>query len=99
MEHLHDSKITKRLEIQGTLIGLFYYASRNRKGRQPIQNRLLFMRVISYQWNTDEKLSNDILRIKMKRTFFPYFKDKIIQDKPDGVTSGFFLRVGQQDLV
>ncbi len=42
-------------------IGFFYDTSRNRKGRQAIQNGLLFKRAISYHWNTDEKLSNDIL--------------------------------------
>ncbi len=64
---------------------LFYDASWTRKGRQSIQNRLLFMRSIVYRWNTEKKLSDDIIRTEMKQTFFPYFKDKIIP-VPDGVT-------------
>ncbi len=75
-------------------VGLFYDASRTQKGQQSIQNRLLFMRSIVYPWNTEKKLSDDIIRIDMKRTFFPYFKDKIIP-VPDGATNGFFPRVGQ----
>ncbi len=69
--------------------GLFYDALRTRKGRQSIQNRLLFMRSIGYPWNTEKKLSDDIIRIEKKQTFFPYFKDKIMP-MPDGAISGFF---------
>ncbi len=45
------------------------------------------MRFIIYPWNTEKKL-NDIIRIEMNSTFFPYFNDKIIP-VPDGVTNGF----------
>ncbi len=48
------------------------------------------MRSIMYPWNTEKRLSDDIIRIEMKRSFFPYFKDKIIPDSPDGATNGFF---------
>jgi hypothetical protein len=92
---LHKRLMTAYFEErQQPDVGLFYDASRTQKGRQSIQNRLLFMRSIVYPWNTEKKLSNDITRIEMKRTFFPYFKDKIIS-VPDGATSGFFPRVGQ----
>jgi hypothetical protein len=47
------------------------------------------MRSIVNPWNTEKKLSDDIIKIEMKRTFFPYFKDKIIS-VPNGATSGFF---------
>ncbi len=59
-------------------VGLFYDASRTREGRQSILDRLLFMCSIVYPWNTEKKLSDDMIRIEMKRTFFPHFKDKII---------------------
>jgi hypothetical protein len=55
-------------------IGMFFDSSRTRKGRQSIQNRLMFMRSISYPWNSNLELSNDLLRVTMKRTFFPYYK-------------------------
>ena len=70
-------------------VGHLNNASRTSKGRQSIQNRLLFMRSIVYPWNTEKKLSDDMIRIEMKRTFFPYFKDEIIP-VPDGATSVFF---------
>ncbi len=70
-------------------VGLFYDASWTHKGRPSIQNSLLFMCSIVYPWNTEKKLSDDIIRIEMKQTFFPYFKDKIIP-VPDGATNGFF---------
>jgi hypothetical protein len=35
-------------------VGLFFDALRIRKGNQAIQNRLLYMRAISYLWNTEE---------------------------------------------
>ncbi len=50
---------------------------------------------IDYPWNTEKRLSNHIIRIEMKRTFCPYFKDKIILEGADGITSGFFPQVGQ----
>ncbi len=39
---------------------------------------------------TLRRLSNVIIRIEMKRTFFPYFQCMIIPGMPDGITSGFF---------
>jgi hypothetical protein len=56
-------------------IGMFFDSSRTRKGQQSIQNRLMFMRSISYPWNSESELSNDLLRVIMKRTFYPYFKN------------------------
>ena len=56
-------------------IGMFFDKSKTLKGRQSIQNRLLFMRAVSYPWNNiSDPISDDKLRIELKRTFFPYYK-------------------------
>jgi len=40
--------------------------------RQSLQNRLLFMRSITFAWNSvDRKPTNDEIRVQMKRFFFP----------------------------
>jgi len=53
--------------------GCFFDFSRTRKGFQSIQNRLLFMRAIDLDWNNESSvISNDRIRIEMKKTFFPY---------------------------
>jgi exonuclease III len=58
-------------------VGLFFDGSKRKKGRQSIENRLLFMRSINYPWNlTSTALSDDSLRVLMKRSFFPYFNSK-----------------------
>jgi hypothetical protein len=65
-------------------IGYFYDSSRTKKGRQSIPNRLAFMRSISYPWNFPEKpMSNDLIRIEMKHTFFPYLKHRLKQSSHD----------------
>jgi hypothetical protein len=51
--------------------GLFFDASRIKKGQQSIQNRLLFMRSITYPWNR-EPMNDNLIRIEMKRAFFTY---------------------------
>jgi len=57
-------------------IGQFFDHSRTRKGFQSIQNRLLFMRKIEFDWNNEcKEISNDRLRIEMKKAFFPYFAE------------------------
>lgn len=58
-------------------VGLFFDSSRLLKGRQSIQNRLLFMRSISYPWNTEKTLSDDLLRIEMKKTYFPHISSSV----------------------
>ena len=52
-------------------VGYFYDTSRLKVGRQSIQNRLLFMRNIKYPWNL-KPMSNDLIRIEMKKSFFPF---------------------------
>ncbi len=61
-------------------VGLFFDASRTRKGKQAIQNRLLFMCAISYPWNTEKRLSNDITCIKIKITFFHISKIRLYRN-------------------
>jgi hypothetical protein len=52
-------------------VGYFFDTSRVKIGRQSLQNRILFMRSINYPWNA-APMSNDLIRIEMKRVFFPY---------------------------
>jgi hypothetical protein len=52
-------------------VGKFFDASRTKKGRQAIANRLLFMRSITYPWNS-KALTNDAIRIEMKNCFFVF---------------------------
>jgi hypothetical protein len=59
-------------------IGLFFDSSRTKKGRQSIQNRLLFMRSMNHPWNDPSNpMTNDQIRIVMKRTFFPYLQVQV----------------------
>ena len=51
--------------------GQFFDSARIKKGQQSIQNRLLFMRAIDFPWNSIP-LSDDLIRIQMKRTFFSF---------------------------
>ena len=60
-------------ENQKPNLGMFFDSSRTMKGRQSIQNRLLFMRSITFLWNSSYKLSDDKLRIETEKAFFPYF--------------------------
>jgi hypothetical protein len=54
--------------------GMFFDGSRTRRGRQSIENRLIFMRSINTCWNLDKrKLTNGFIRIEMKKAFFPYY--------------------------
>ena len=55
-------------------VGLFYDASCFKVGRQAIQNRLHFMRSIKYPWNQNQQMSNDLIRIEMKKAYFSYVK-------------------------
>ncbi len=50
-------------------VGMFFDASRIKKGQQAISNRLFFMRSIKFPWNS-KPLSNDQIRIEMKKCFF-----------------------------
>ena len=59
-------------------VGFFYDSSRTKKGRQSLQNRLLFMRSINHSW-FGHNLSDDSIRIQMKRSFFSYC-DNMISD-------------------
>ncbi len=54
-------------------IGLFFDSSKLKKGQQALENRLLFMRAIAYPWNKD-KLSDDVICIQMKATYFTYLR-------------------------
>ena len=54
-------------------VGLFFDSSRKRVGRQSLPNRLIFMRGIEYAWNDETNvMSNDLIRIQMKKSFFPF---------------------------
>ncbi len=55
-------------------VGLFFDTSHVKVGRQSLQNRLLFMRKITYPWHATA-MSNDQIRIKMKHTFFQRLTD------------------------
>jgi hypothetical protein len=57
-------------------IGKFFGASRTKKGRQAIANRLLFMRSITYPWNS-KTLTNDATRIEMKKCFFVFLSQEL----------------------
>ncbi len=57
-------------------VGYFFYSSMNKKGKQSLQNRLLFMRSIENPWNNLEKqINDDTIRIELKKTFLPYYKE------------------------
>ncbi len=60
-------------------IGLFYDGSKRKKGQQSLENRLLFMRSITQPWNLSSELSDDGLRVMMKRVFFPYYANPEIK--------------------
>ncbi len=53
-------------------IRLFFDCSCIKKGRQALENRLMFMRSISYPWNKIKVLSDDVIRLEMKATYFTY---------------------------
>jgi hypothetical protein len=54
-------------------LGQFFDFSRTRKGFQSLQNRLLFMQSVNFDWNNNSnELSDDHLRIELKKAFFPY---------------------------
>ncbi len=67
---LHD-ELTKTYfeEKRFPGVGKFFDASRTKKGRQAIANRLLFMHSITCPWNSKD-LTNDVIRIEMKKCFF-----------------------------
>jgi hypothetical protein len=52
-------------------VGMFFDSSKNKKGQQSLPNRLLFMRSIKYPWNNGP-ISDDLIRIQMKKCFFPF---------------------------
>ncbi len=61
-------------------LGFFFDRSRIKKGRQSLENRLMFMRSITFEWTCDlKKLSNDGIRIEMKKAFFSYLNDNTWQ--------------------
>ncbi len=52
-------------------LGFFFDRSKIKKGRQSLENILLFMRSIMFEWTGNTKtLSNDRIRIEMKKSFF-----------------------------
>ncbi len=53
-------------------IGPFFDCSRIKKGKQALENRLLFMHSINYPWDKDKNLSDDVIQIEMKATYFTY---------------------------
>jgi hypothetical protein len=57
-------------------IGHFFDNSHTLYGRQSIQNRLLFMRSIDESWNNKlNPLTNDQIRVFVKKAFFEYYTD------------------------
>jgi len=55
-------------------VGYFFDSSKTKIGRQSLPNRLLFMRTIKQPWNLQSnKLSDDKIRILMKKAFFPQY--------------------------
>jgi len=56
-------------------LGKFFDRSRTRVGRQSIQNRLDHFRQINRPWS-GENLSNDLIRILLKNTFFNYRRNQ-----------------------
>ena len=67
---LHD-ELTKTYfeEKRVPGVGKFFGGPRTKKGCQAaIANRLLFMRSITYPWNS-KALTNDAIRIEMKKMF------------------------------
>ncbi len=82
------------------IVGLFFDLSRPLKGRQSIQNRLLFMRTIKYPWKTEKTLGDDILKIEtfsiysmIFLQFVNYLTYELFQTlfRPDGVACGVFF--------
>jgi hypothetical protein len=64
-------------EKRKPFVGIFFDSSKNKKGQQSIQNRLLFMRSITYAWCDPERpISNDVIRIELKHSFFPYLTNQ-----------------------
>ncbi len=64
-------------------LGFFFDRSRIKKGRQSLENRLLLMRSITFEWTCNIKtLTNDRIRIEMKKAFFSYLNDTTL-DKND----------------
>jgi len=55
-------------------IGKFFDKSTSKIGKQALNNRLDHIRLINRPWST-ENLSNDSIRILLKRTYFEYFSD------------------------
>ena len=53
--------------------GLFFDSSRLLKGRQSIQNKLLFMRSLSHPWNTEKHSVMTYSELKWKRHIFLIF--------------------------
>ncbi len=57
-------------------VGIFFDSSKKLKGRQSIENRLMYLRSFIYPWNNPlDNLSDDYLRTILKFAFFPYYKD------------------------
>jgi len=52
-------------------LGFFYDNSMNMRGKQSIQNRLPYFRLIRDQWINNE-ITDDAIRILLKKTFFTY---------------------------
>jgi len=52
-------------------LGFFYDNSTNMRGKQSIQNRLPYFRLISDQW-INKEITDDAIRMLLKKTFFTY---------------------------
>jgi hypothetical protein len=61
-------------------LGQFFDFSRTQKGFQSLQNRLLFVRSVNFDWNN---LSDDHLRVELKKAFSPYIALAKTAEKPN----------------
>jgi hypothetical protein len=54
--------------------GFFYDASKTKPGRQSLENRFFHKRQISEPWSKKLNLTNDYIRVLLKRTFFSCYR-------------------------
>jgi hypothetical protein len=55
-------------------LGQFFDFLRTWKGFQSLQNRLLYMRSVNFDWNNESNdLNDDSLRVELKKAFSPTF--------------------------
>jgi hypothetical protein len=66
-------------ENRKSQIGYFFDKSRTQLGKQSIQNRLMFMCIITdLRNNKYQRVSNDQVRVIGKRAFFDDYTEKVI---------------------